>query len=91
MATACQAGPCPATLLGFPIQLCKTSTECFVSGQTCSSFTVPGLGITITDCSTPDGGTSGEGGMKEGGEGSASSSGGGEGGSESGSDAPTGG
>jgi uncharacterized membrane protein YgcG len=90
MATSCLA-TCPAGLLGTPVQLCTTSTECLNAGDSCNAFMVPGVGITIHMCQKPDAGgssSSSSGGGEGGTDGGSSSS---SGGSEGGSDAPTGG
>jgi hypothetical protein len=81
--TACQDGPCPATLLGFPIQLCSTDAECFNAGEKCGMINIAALMMMIPACVKPDGGTV-EGGTHDGGDA-------GDGGSSSGGDSGDGG
>lgn len=89
LSTVCQAGPCAATALG-PTQLCASSAECFVAGDTCQVnaeiMMLTMMSISICTAPTGEGGVT-EGGTKEGGsEGGAS-----DGGGEASTDAPSGG
>ena len=53
MTANCQAGPCPSTPIG-PIQLCATSAECFMAGDTCGPLAVdPSLPVMV--CNAPVG------------------------------------
>jgi hypothetical protein len=47
-------GPCPSP--SFPIQLCTTSAECFMQGDTCGPLTTPVAVSGITVCNASSGG-----------------------------------